>query len=370
MSELQRTWRSNHQPINNVYQAAGSEGDAVRLRPTTVASDGQVRVRDAVCVNNRGGPTSTIRNERDPIRCGCRHPPRCPPLSQPPPPSFPRTLLQQAPHRWCGGGHGRGGRRHLLLRTPPAAATAAAASSRALHDRRRRRRHRRLCCPRPPPGAQTRCGGFARCGVCVEMALGFMEDVTAWRAAQAHANAHRCSCCSSLPNTGMPVGDRLRVFSDYAASYDTRLRNPRWVLEHISAATLQSGGGNRKNSSFVEDAGRRPLHAGRSKKGHVDRRRWEGGSADRFPPAYYLQIVSCCQLQASSAASAQSSATTAALAMIEGTWPPLPTTRAASGPWTTHSPSPTRALRQAGMRLRESTAVQRPARPVLMPMRL
>lgn len=54
---------------------------------------------------------------------------------------------------------------------------------------------------------------------------------------------------------GMPVGDRLRVFTHYAASFDTRLRNPRWVLEHLSADTLAGREGNRKHSDFVEDAG-------------------------------------------------------------------------------------------------------------------
>ncbi|PSC75639.1 Mitochondrial nuclease [Micractinium conductrix] len=54
---------------------------------------------------------------------------------------------------------------------------------------------------------------------------------------------------------GMPVGDRLRLFSDYAASFDTRLRNPRWVLEHVTAAGLAVKGGTRADSQFQEDAG-------------------------------------------------------------------------------------------------------------------
>ena len=53
----------------------------------------------------------------------------------------------------------------------------------------------------------------------------------------------------------MPVGDRLRLFSDYAASFDTRLRNPRWVLEHVTAAGLAVKGGTRADSQFQEDAG-------------------------------------------------------------------------------------------------------------------
>ena len=54
---------------------------------------------------------------------------------------------------------------------------------------------------------------------------------------------------------GMPVGDRLRLFSDFVASFDTRLRNPRWVLEHVSAPKLAQRDGSRQNSTFVEDAG-------------------------------------------------------------------------------------------------------------------
>ncbi|PRW44603.1 mitochondrial nuclease [Chlorella sorokiniana] len=54
---------------------------------------------------------------------------------------------------------------------------------------------------------------------------------------------------------GMPVGDRLRLFTDFAASFDTRLRNPRWVLEHINRGKLSSREGSRQNSEFVEDSG-------------------------------------------------------------------------------------------------------------------
>ena len=164
---------------------------------------------------------------------------------------------------------------------------------------------------------------------------------------------HRCCCRPTY--AGMPVGDRLRVFSGYAASYDTRLRNPRWVLEHISAATLKSGGGNRKNSNFVEDAGR-SVRAGLRPEG-ARRLAAMGGVGEnalriQLPPVYpaHLHIARLPLVQASSAVSAPSWATSAGPATIGGTMPPLPTTRAARGPWTTHSPSPTRALRQgAGM---------------------
>lgn len=32
---------------------------------------------------------------------------------------------------------------------------------------------------------------------------------------------------------GMPDYTVLRAFTDFVVSFDTRLRNPRWVLEHI-----------------------------------------------------------------------------------------------------------------------------------------
>lgn len=57
----------------------------------------------------------------------------------------------------------------------------------------------------------------------------------------------------------MPVGDRLRLFTNYAASFDTRLRNPRWVLEHVNAGQLALRQGSRTNSEFVEDAGEADL---------------------------------------------------------------------------------------------------------------
>jgi endonuclease G len=53
----------------------------------------------------------------------------------------------------------------------------------------------------------------------------------------------------------MPVGDRLRLHTDFLLSFDTRLRNPRWVLEHISRDKLRSRQGTRQNSQFAEDAG-------------------------------------------------------------------------------------------------------------------
>ena len=43
---------------------------------------------------------------------------------------------------------------------------------------------------------------------------------------------------------GMPVSDKLRLFTDYVVNFDTTHRNPKWVLEHISKKTVV-GDGNR-----------------------------------------------------------------------------------------------------------------------------
>jgi hypothetical protein len=40
----------------------------------------------------------------------------------------------------------------------------------------------------------------------------------------------------------MPISDKLRFFSSYVVSYDTRLRNPRWVLEHFNRGGLNGDG--------------------------------------------------------------------------------------------------------------------------------
>lgn len=50
-----------------------------------------------------------------------------------------------------------------------------------------------------------------------------------------------------------PVAD-LAVRSALVSAYDRRLRNPHWVAEHITAASLAQRGGDRQNSVFVEDA--------------------------------------------------------------------------------------------------------------------
>ncbi|CAK0783055.1 hypothetical protein CVIRNUC_006250 [Coccomyxa viridis] len=53
---------------------------------------------------------------------------------------------------------------------------------------------------------------------------------------------------------GAPSSENLRFFKNFVVSYESRLRNPRWVLEHITAQQTQ-GDGNRKNVEFYEDKG-------------------------------------------------------------------------------------------------------------------
>jgi endonuclease G, mitochondrial len=49
-----------------------------------------------------------------------------------------------------------------------------------------------------------------------------------------------------------PVAD-LATRPALISSFDRRLRNPSWVAEHITAASLASPGGDRKHSVFLED---------------------------------------------------------------------------------------------------------------------
>lgn len=50
-----------------------------------------------------------------------------------------------------------------------------------------------------------------------------------------------------------PVAD-LATRSALVSSYDRRLRNPHWVVEHITPSSLAQRDGDRKHSVFVEDA--------------------------------------------------------------------------------------------------------------------
>ncbi|SPO01140.1 probable nuclease NUC1 precursor, mitochondrial [Cephalotrichum gorgonifer] len=49
-----------------------------------------------------------------------------------------------------------------------------------------------------------------------------------------------------------PVAD-VAARSALVSSYDRRTRNPHWVVEHITPASLAMRDGDRKNSNFVED---------------------------------------------------------------------------------------------------------------------
>lgn len=51
-----------------------------------------------------------------------------------------------------------------------------------------------------------------------------------------------------------PVSD-LATRSALVSSYDRRLRNPHWVVEHITPASLAQREGDRRHSVFVEDDG-------------------------------------------------------------------------------------------------------------------
>jgi endonuclease G len=49
-----------------------------------------------------------------------------------------------------------------------------------------------------------------------------------------------------------PISD-IASRSALISSYDRRLRNPHWVVEHITPASLATKGGDRKHSVFLED---------------------------------------------------------------------------------------------------------------------
>lgn len=51
---------------------------------------------------------------------------------------------------------------------------------------------------------------------------------------------------------GLPSKDNLRLFNDFLISYDRRLRNPIWVMEHLNSEKLD-GSAKRDNSDFLED---------------------------------------------------------------------------------------------------------------------
>jgi endonuclease G len=52
---------------------------------------------------------------------------------------------------------------------------------------------------------------------------------------------------------GLPRADALLAREGYVASYDTRLRNARWVVERVTREGLRGRDGDRANSAFAED---------------------------------------------------------------------------------------------------------------------
>lgn len=56
---------------------------------------------------------------------------------------------------------------------------------------------------------------------------------------------------ASLTKYGLPTAEQLIVRSAYVASYDRRARNPHWVLEHVTAASIK--GPAERNNKFKED---------------------------------------------------------------------------------------------------------------------
>ena len=55
---------------------------------------------------------------------------------------------------------------------------------------------------------------------------------------------------------GVPhAGETVRLFENFACEFDTRTRNPKWVIERINRETSQGGSGDRSNSAFFEDDG-------------------------------------------------------------------------------------------------------------------
>uniref|UniRef100_A0A7S0RJH0 Endonuclease n=1 Tax=Pyramimonas obovata TaxID=1411642 RepID=A0A7S0RJH0_9CHLO len=51
---------------------------------------------------------------------------------------------------------------------------------------------------------------------------------------------------------GLPVGQNLRIYKQFVSSFDSRTRNPQWVLERVNRDTA-FGEGNRADSKFIED---------------------------------------------------------------------------------------------------------------------
>jgi DNA/RNA non-specific endonuclease len=49
----------------------------------------------------------------------------------------------------------------------------------------------------------------------------------------------------------------IRYFSDFVVDFDSRTRNPKWVLEHLTTSSV-NGTAERAGSDFFEDKGLEP----------------------------------------------------------------------------------------------------------------
>ena len=59
------------------------------------------------------------------------------------------------------------------------------------------------------------------------------------------------SATSTLLKYGLPTTEQLVVRSTYIVNYDKRSRNPHWVLEHVTPASIK--GSATRNNTFKED---------------------------------------------------------------------------------------------------------------------
>ena len=50
---------------------------------------------------------------------------------------------------------------------------------------------------------------------------------------------------------GVPIKERIRVFEDHVVGYDSAMRNPLWVLEHLNRANAH--GEAKRSNEFLED---------------------------------------------------------------------------------------------------------------------
>ena len=56
-----------------------------------------------------------------------------------------------------------------------------------------------------------------------------------------HPNARKYQTCPLLA-AGLPLSDPIRAYNNFVAGMDTRLRNPKWVIEHLTRDKLKGEG--------------------------------------------------------------------------------------------------------------------------------